>query len=98
MRAGGHRRLPVCVDGRPIGMLTFDDLLDSLSAWLADLSAIQSPRLREASSRRETSKLLQEMHHGVERAREIGWKTSETIFHDLDALGARLKRVIESIL
>ena len=97
MREGGHRRLPVCVGGKPIGMITFDDLLDTMGSWLADLVAIQAPRLREVSSRRETSKLLEEIHHGVEKARELGWKTRETIFHDLDSLEARVKRALETM-
>jgi len=97
MRSNGRRRLPVCASGKPIGMITFDDLLDTLAGWLGDLAEIQAPRLREATSRRETSALLAEVQRGVQKVREIGWKTQHTIFDDLDALEKRVKRALDTM-
>lgn len=97
MRANGRRRLPVCVDGKPIGMITFDDLLDTLATWLGDLTAIQASRLREGTTH-ETSRVLKELQRGVARARELRWKAQDAFLRDLDQVESRVKHLLDDIL
>jgi len=98
MKARGVRRVPVLEDGKPVGMVGLDEVLQTLARELHDLGAEARQRYRHA----EVSARYEHLREGTEhRLEEIGhrlafanWFVRKSFIEELDILRDRLRKAI----
>lgn len=94
MRTAGVRRIPVLRDGRPVGLVAFDDLLVALGRELDRLGGCVAGEIRAARLRSLSSRVRRELEDRLEDAasqlRRIG-------DHTLRGLGRELEEVLERV-
>ncbi|MDP6538842.1 MAG: CBS domain-containing protein [Planctomycetota bacterium] len=94
MRARGIRRIPICDDGEPVGLVALDDALQTLAREVSDLGREASAKVRKARRRAKVERvrhdaedLLEELH----RRLALGnWYAREAFLDRLDDLRDRL--------
>jgi signal-transduction protein with cAMP-binding, CBS, and nucleotidyltransferase domain len=98
MRNLGVRRLPVCREGRLVGMLALDDLLELCAHALHDLSVETLERRRRSAreSRGEHAREeLEELYEVLrDRLRYARWAAQEELLTDWDALKAKVRGIL----
>lgn len=96
MRRRGVRRLPVVRDGRAVGMVSLDDVLEELSRDLRDLAAEAPNRYRTAPSSSRFEHVRAGLERGLEELRGkleyAQWYARETLIDELDELRSRLRK------
>lgn len=95
MRTTGIRRVPILRDGRPVGIVTFDDLLVAFAGELDRLAGCVAEELRAARRHSERLGLRRELEDRIEDAaaqlRHLGDQT-------LRRLGGELEQVVERVV
>lgn len=86
MRAMATRRLPICDEGRPVGLIALDDILAVLAGTVLDLEAASLDRRVEESRNRRTDRVLTGLGGLRERLRAATWHAREEFLEDLDRL------------
>lgn len=96
MRSVGVRRIPILSEGRPVGMVSYDDLLVAFGRELAQLGdaarreVLHEQRQNQAEELRETVEVrLREL--GA-RAAGFGGEALETLREELDDLWQRIRQ------
>jgi signal-transduction protein with cAMP-binding, CBS, and nucleotidyltransferase domain len=96
MKANGVRRIPILEDGRPVGMVTLDDLLVGLGRELAQLGEVAARGWRNERRRAQVERARTELGKGLERLTEtagrIGGQTRGAVAQGVEALRKRLRR------
>ncbi len=99
MKHHGIRRLPVVRDGKILGIVTLDDLLEELTRELRDLAAEAPSRYRTAPSSSRFEHVRQSIERGLEEVRSklqyAQWHGRATLLDKLDELRARLHETRE---
>ncbi len=101
MRTTGHRRIPLSREGKAVGLVSIDDVLEVLGTALHELSTELPERrrraLREArihSAREELEGLYDDVR---DKLRRTSWYSREVLFEEIDALRDKLKRALASM-
>ncbi|MDP6408230.1 MAG: CBS domain-containing protein [Planctomycetota bacterium] len=95
MRARGIRRIPICEDGKPVGLVALDDAPRTLAGEVRDLGRGAGTKVRKARRRaryervrHEAEELLEEMY----RRLALGnWYAREAFLDRLDEVRDRLR-------
>jgi CBS domain-containing protein len=94
MRTASVRRIPILRDGRPIGIVSFDDLLVAFGAELDQLGACVADELRSARIQSHTSRLRRELEGRIEEAaeqlRQLGDQARRALSGELEPVVDRL--------
>lgn len=95
MRAHGIRRIPICSDGAPVGMVALDDALQVVARGLAELGSEARAKFRDARRkarfehvRGEIQQRLEELH---ERLAFASWYARESFLGELDELREKVR-------
>jgi len=99
MRTCGVRRIPVLGDGRPVGMVSFDDLLVTFGSELAQLADCVAGELQTARTRsqlvRVGDRVRRELEDGIEgvasQARRLGDQVLRVLGREVEAIGERVR-------
>nr|MDJ0867006.1 CBS domain-containing protein [Myxococcota bacterium] len=95
MRITGVRRIPVLEDGRPVGLVSFDDLLVAFAGELEQLAAGVSAGIRAARTQSYPARLRRELEERLDEAatqlREFGEQT-------LRSLGGEVEQVVDRVV
>ena len=96
----GVRRVPVVDDaGRVVGLATLDDLFESLSAQLEDLSATIAGARRDARRNARSAYVRHEVHESLGHLRSrleyASWHAQEALLHELDDIRARVAKALK---
>jgi CBS domain-containing protein len=98
MRGASVRRIPVLREGRPAGIVTFDDLLVTFGNELEQLGSCVADEIRSARVQSQRARLRQEVEERVERAavqlRQLGEQSLRTLGGELEQV---VDRVVHSI-
>lgn len=96
MRTMGIRRIPAVLDGRPVGVISIDDLLQVLAGELSDLSEAAWAELRSerrAARFHRVESDLRELTQRIYGLLQYGsWRARESFLSELDELRERLGR------
>lgn len=99
MRGNGLRRLPVTRDGRPIGMLAYDDVLRSLTHSLEDLCKATTSTRRRALRRARFERAREELEEVLEdiggRAAGAKWKAQGALLEDMDEIRSWFRKTLD---
>jgi CBS domain-containing protein len=94
MRTASVRRIPILRDGRPVGIVTFDDLLVAFGNELAQVGACVGEELRTAQIRSQRARIRHELEERVEEAaaqlRRLGDQTLRTLGGELEQVADRV--------
>jgi CBS domain-containing protein len=98
MKARGVRRVPLLDDGRPVSLVSLDDILQVLAGELHDLGTEARQRYRHSAAAARYEHLREGTEHRLE---EIGhrlsfanWFVRKSFVDELDALRARLRKAM----
>jgi CBS domain-containing protein len=95
MRTASVRRIPILRDGRPEGLVAFDDLLVALGSELEQLGACVAEEIRNARIASYPARLRHEIEERIDDAvaqlRSLGDQT-------LRALGGELEQIVDLVL
>lgn len=101
MRARGVRRIPLLEEGRPVGLVSLDDLLRTLARELLDLGeealSARTHALSEARGKgplQEIQDLARQAHARLGRAK---YMAQEALMDELDGVRERLRRALEGL-
>ena len=98
MRTAGVRRIPILRDGRPEGIVTFDDLLVAFGHELEQLGACVAEEIRAARIRSYPARFRHELEERIDEAatqlRHLGDQTLRTLGRELEQV---VDRVVHSI-
>lgn len=94
MRANGVRRIPILREGRPVGIVSFDDLLVAFGRELDQLADCVSGEVRRARLASYPSRMRQEVEDRIE---EVGGRLREAGDHTLRSLRRELDQVVERV-
>lgn len=99
MRGHGLRRLPVIHDGRPSGVVAYDDVLRSLTRSLEDLCDASRTTRRRALRRARFERAREELEDvlGELGGRVAGakWKAQGALLEDLDEIRSWFRKTLE---
>lgn len=98
MKARGVRRVPVLDDGRPVSLVSLDDVLQLLAGELHDLGTEARQRYRHSTAAARYEHLREGTEHRLE---EIGhrlsfanWFVRKSFIDELDSLRERLRKAV----
>lgn len=95
MRNAGVRRIPIVHEGRPVGIVTFDDLLVTFAGELEEIGAGVAEEIRAARIQSGPARLRLEVEDRIEDAaaqlRRLGDQTLRTLGGELEQLVDRLR-------
>lgn len=98
MRERGVRRVPVLDDGRPVGLVSLDDLLHELAGELEGLGAMTALEISEARRRERPHHRRQDAEEALTRLRhalQLGrWRAEHAFLTELDDIRERLSRAL----
>lgn len=98
MRSTGVRRIPILRDGRPVGIVTFDDLLVAFGRELEQLGACVAGEIRSARARSQGARLRGELEARIEEAaaqlRRLGDQSLRRVSSEFEQVA---ERVVQSI-
>ncbi|MCP3919776.1 MAG: CBS domain-containing protein [bacterium] len=101
MRTSGHRRLAVCDEGKVVGLLSIDDVLDILSESLHELATEMPEKRRQAIREARVHHAredLEDIYDDVrDKLRKTSWYSREVLFNEIDSVRERLKKTLESM-
>lgn len=101
MRAAGVRRLPLLVDGAPIGLVSLGDLLEVLARDLLDLGeeslAAREQALREARAKGPLGEIQELAHQAHERLGRAKYLAQEAVMDELDSIRDGLRKALERL-
>lgn len=101
MRTEGCRRLPVCVDGTPVGILSLDDILDVYASCLHDISSEMPARQRRELKHARVSAArgeLEDIYDDVrEKLKYTSWYSREVLLDEIEAIKARLRKAVDAM-
>jgi signal-transduction protein with cAMP-binding, CBS, and nucleotidyltransferase domain len=90
MRTAGVRRIPILQDGRPVGIVSFDDLLVAFGRELEQLAECVSGEIRRARARSYPERVRHDLEEVTSRLRAAGDHTWRTLGRELDQLVERV--------
>lgn len=95
MRLHGIRRIPICQDGRPVGMVALDDALQVLARGLADLGSEARAKFRDARRKARFEHVRGELHQRLEELHErlafASWYARESFLGELDEIRDKVR-------
>jgi signal-transduction protein with cAMP-binding, CBS, and nucleotidyltransferase domain len=101
MRTRGMRRLPIVDDGKPLGVLSLDDVLGLYSTCMHDLTVeLRSQRDHEHHRGRleAAREALERIYEDVrDRLRYTAWYSRERLFDEIDDLKDRAQKALEHL-
>jgi signal-transduction protein with cAMP-binding, CBS, and nucleotidyltransferase domain len=99
MRTRGIRRIPVCRDGRPVGLLALDDVLDVMTRALRDLSVENHVRRGRMLRRARIEHSLEEVEELYDQIKSrlsyAKWYARETLLEEIDELKEAFNRLLQ---
>jgi len=100
MRSAGVRRMPILEDERPVGLVTFDDLLVTLGRELDRLADCVAGEVRRARARSAPARVRHELEERIEefagRLRDVGDEALRSLGRELDGVVERVTRAVRS--
>jgi CBS domain-containing protein len=98
MRRTGVRRIPILEDGRPVGIVAFDDLLVAFGSELEQLGACVAGEIRSSRARSQGARLRGELEARIEEAaaqlRRLGDQSLRRMSSEFEQVA---ERVVHSI-
>lgn len=99
MRNRGVRRVPICEDGKPVGICALDDVLEVLTEALHHLSVESSTKRRRSirrarllHAREEIDEMLEEVHDRMAYAQ---WYAREALLDEVDQVKEAFRRALK---
>jgi len=101
MRTRGIRRIPVCSEGRPVGLLALDDVLDVMTKALRDLSIENNARRGRMMRRARIERSMEEVESLYEEIKSrlayAKWYAREALLEEVDDIKDAFNRLLERI-
>ena len=94
MRAASVRRIPILRDGRPVGIVTFDDLLVAFGSELDQLGACVAREIRRARIHSQLASFRHDLEERIEETaeqlRRVGDQTLRTLGREIEQVVGRV--------